>query len=40
MALNLRSMFYTKRSGANWKGSYETNVQGSLPKLVYNNYTS
>ena len=40
MALNLRTMFYTKRTGANWKGTYENNVQGSLPKLVYNNYTS
>tara|TARA_Y100000816_G_scaffold291607_1_gene283495 strand:+ start:177 stop:782 length:606 start_codon:yes stop_codon:yes gene_type:complete len=40
MALNLRTMLYTKRSRENWKGTYEKNVQGSLPKLVYNNYTS
>ena len=38
MAINLRSMYYSRRSGSNWKGSYQETVQGSLPKLVYNNH--
>ena len=40
MALNLRTMFYSKRYNENWKGVYEKDIRGSVSKSVFNNSTT
>ena len=39
MALNLRTMYYSKRYNENWKGTYEKDIRGSISKSVYNTST-
>lgn len=39
MALNLRTMYYSKRYNENWKGIYDKDVRGSISKSVYNTYS-
>ena len=39
MALNLRTMYYSKRYNENWKGTYDKDVRGSISKSVYNSYS-
>ena len=40
MAINLRSMFYSRRSNENWKGNYVNPIKGSVAKMVHNSFTT